>query len=736
MATENSRRAPGRLGTLCACKNIGEFDINTSNTTQLLSLLLAIFTFQVSPSSQAQDFRGWQSYGGDGGNTHYSDLKQINRGSVAALEPAWTYSSSKSAELPFASELQVNPIIVDGVLYGRNPLYNVFALDAATGRELWSHNQALEHVGLSNMRGVTYWEGKTDKRIFFTTGHFLMALDARSGKMITSFGRNGRVDLREGLGRDPKLVSINAPSPGVIFENLIIMGSAVTETAGAAPGDIRAYDTETGERVWSFHTIPHPGETGHDSWPENAWKTAGGANAWAGLSIDVERGVVYAPTGSPAPDFDGSARHGDNLFGNTVLALDAKTGRRLWHYQAVHHDLWDRDLSSAPTLLTLGEGEHKRDLLAQASKQGVVYLLDRDTGKPVFPIAEVPVPASNIPNEKTSPVQPRVMLPEPFSRQVFTEDDLSDINPATKAYVRKLFEQAKEFQYMRPMGLEPIILFPGFYGGANWGGGAFDPETGLYYINAMEAPHLIHLEAVKVDKGSTLGLGEYIFRKQCSGCHGIDLKGFYPYAPALTGLPERLSKREAIDIVRKGKGRMMPFAHLPRHEMDAVVDYVYARSTGEEAPKASPQQKTETAYVFAGYNDFVDQRYYPAVKPPWGTLNAIDLATGKRVWQITLGEYEELTKEGIAPTGTRNYGGPVVTAGGLLIIAATSDEMLRIFDKDNGKLLWQYKLPAAGYATPSTYEIAGRQYIVITCSGGKLGTVSGDQYIAFALPSK
>ena len=446
--------------------------------------------------------------------------------------------------MPATSELQVNPIVVDGVLFGRNPLYNVFALDAATGEELWRYDTRIEHVGLSNMRGLTYWrgedaKGRVEARILFTTGHYLQALDAGTGKPVKTFGENGRVDLRAGLGRDIDKISINAPSPGVIYGDLIIMGSAVTETAGAAPGDIRAYDVRTGDIAWTFHTIPHPGEVGHDTWPRDAWRTAGGANAWAGLSIDHERGVVYVPTGSPTPDFDGSARHGDNLFGNSIIALDAASGKRLWHYQTVRHDLWDRDLSSAPTLVTVTRDGEARDLLAQASKQGVLYLLDRDTGEPVFPIEDVPVPASTIPGEQAARTQPRVTLPEPFSRQTFSESDLSDINPETHAYVKQQFEQARDFAYMQPLGLDKIVLFPGFYGGANWGGGAFDPETNLYYINAMDAPHLVHLEAVEVEKGSSAGLGQLLFRQQCSGCHGLDLQGFYPYAPPLKGIEQR-----------------------------------------------------------------------------------------------------------------------------------------------------------------------------------------------------
>jgi quinoprotein glucose dehydrogenase len=708
------------------------------STVRIAAFILTLSVLFVSAGASTQDYTGWKTYGGDDGNSHYSKLEQIHRDNVAELALAWSYNSARGQALPATSELQVNPIVADGVLYGRNPNYNVFALAAESGEELWAYSPPLSHVGLSNMRGVTYWEGAAGKRIFFTTGHYLMALDARSGKLINSFGDSGKVDLRAGLGRDPEKVSINAPSPGVIFENLIIMGSAVNETAGAAPGDIRAYDVVSGDIAWTFHTIPHPGEAGYETWPKDAWKTAGGANAWAGMSIDVARGVVYVPTGSPTPDFDGSGRAGANLFGNTIIALNARTGERIWHYQTVHHDLWDRDLSSAPTLLTLKQNGKQRDLLAQASKQGVIYLLDRVSGKPVFPIEEVAVPRSDIPTQYTYPTQPRVVLPEPFVRQQLTEEDLTNINPAAHAHVKALFDQAREFAYFNPIGLKKTLLFPGFYGGANWGGGAFDPETGMYYINATEAPHLLHMEAVEVDKGSQIGFGEYIFRQHCSGCHGTDLQGFYPYAPGLTGLENKMSKLDAVRTVTQGKGRMMPFKHLSEHERTAVVDYVFSKN-GDNTLASNDKRTTtsgekEIAYVFAGYNDFMDDRYYPAVKPPWGTLNAINLHDGKRRWQVTLGEYEQLTKEGIPPTGTRNYGGPVVTAGGLLIIAASSDEKLRIFDKQSGELLWQYPLPAAGYSTPSTYQINGHQYIVVTCSGGKLGTKSGDQYLAFALP--
>lgn len=694
----------------------------------------AVFSAACLPAL-AQDAVEWRSYGGDAGNTHYSSLEHVNRSNVGELTLAWRYASAAGAPLPHSSELQVNPIVVDGVLYGRNPLYNVFAIDAATGRERWTFTPGEEHAGMSNMRGVTFWQAGDDRRILFTTGHYLMALDANNGKLIPGFGAQGRVDLREGLGRKPEQVSINAPSPGVIFDNLIIMGSAVTETAGSAPGDIRAYDVRSGELVWTFRTIPAAGEFGADTWPEGARDNSGGANAWAGMSVDPTREVVYVPTGSPAPDFDGSARAGDNLFGNTLLALDARTGKRLWHFQTVHHDLWDRDLSSAPTLVTVTEDGKSRDLVAQAAKEGVVYLFDRDSGEPVFPIEEVAVPKSDIPGVYSAATQPRVTLPEPFARQHMTVDDLTDLSPEANAAARKVWDEAHELAYLRPAGLRKTLLLPGFYGGANWGGGAFDPETNLYYINATNAPNILQMEAVEVARGSTMGVGAFLFRQQCAGCHGVDLEGFYPYAPALTGVEQRISRRQALEVVTAGKGRMMPFGHLSRHERDAVVDYLFALSAGElDRATGDDTTEKETVHVFAGYRDFVDAEYYPAIKPPWGTLTAIDFVSGKIRWQIPLGEYAALTERGIAPTGTRNFGGPVVTAGGLLIIAATSDEKLRIFDKRDGRLLWEYTLPAGGYATPATYAIDGRQYIVITASGGKLGTPTGDEYLAFALP--
>ncbi len=698
-------------------------------------LLTGLLSAGLTVSALAQDHSNWAVVGGDDANSKYSSHTQINRDNVGQLTPVWRYASARGKAIAPTSELQVNPIVVDGVLYGRNPLHHAFAIRADTGEQLWHFDPFAEAPGLmgSYMRGVTHWRKGDDQRIFFSASHYLYAVNATDGKLIESFADAGKLDLREHLGRPVEQVSVYSPSPGVVFEDLIIMGSALTEFAGSAPGDIRAYSAMTGELAWRFRTIPHPGEYGYDSWPEGAWKTAGGANNWAGMSLDRERGIVYVPTGSPAPDFEGAGRQGANLFGNTILALDARSGKRLWHFQAVHHDLWDRDLSSAPSLVDLHKDGEIIPALAQASKQGVIYLLDRTTGEPIFPIEEVPVPASDVPGEKAHPTQPRVTLPEPFTRQAFTPDMITRLTPESHAYVKKLYEESQPFAYMRPVGLKPTIIFPGFPGGANWGGAAVDPARGIHYINATETAHRTSIGPVEVSTGEGHGFGEFIYRKTCAGCHGINREGFYPYAPSLQGLAERRTPAEAKAIIVQGKGRMMPFGNLPEHERRALVDYLF--NADKPISDTADAGNKRTVYMFNGYADFLDDRGFPANTPPWGTLTATDLNSGKRLWQVPLGEIEALTKEGAPPTGTASYGGPIVTAGGLLFIGATPDEQLRAFDVETGELLWRYKLPAAAHSTPATYMMDGVQYLVVVASGGKLGTPAGDEYIAFALPT-
>ena len=710
--------------------------LNWNSLKQVSSIRpILLLLIQFGSVAVADNNRDWPTYGGDSGNRQYSSLAQINRDNVRQLQAAWTYRSARGEALFPTSELQLNPLIVRNTLFGRNPAHQVFAVNAATGAELWTFDPFADEPGLlgSYMRGLSYWEQGKDRRLFFSASHFLYALDAKTGQPISSFADNGVLDLRRHLDRDPDSISVYSPSPGVVFENLIIMGSAVTEGEGAAPGHIRAYDLRSGQLVWRFNTIPRPGEFGHDSWPAEAWKTAGGANAWAGLSVDPERAMVFVATGSPTPDFDGSKRPGDNLFGNSVVALDARTGQYRWHFQAVRHDIWDRDLSSAPTLVRVARDGKLIDAVAQASKQGVLYLLERDTGSPVFPIDNVRVPASEVPGEQAASHQPRVSLPQPFTQQAFSRADITDINAGATAHVEALYGKARPFAYMRPIGLQPTILFPGFYGGANWGGGAFDPVARHYFINATETPHLVSISPVQAPADGP-GFGAFTYRKHCAGCHGLKFQGFYPYAPPLTGVSERLARGDAMKIVTRGKGRMMSFANLSAHERQAVLEYIYRRDRGE-LESGDTADTTRTVYLFNGYTDFLDDRGYPANKPPWGTLNALDLDSGKRLWQVPLGEYAELTAEGVPLTGTRNFGGPIVTAGRLVFIGASSDEKLRAFDAANGNLLWEYPLPAAAYSTPATYMIDGRQYLVVVCSGGKLGTAPGDHYIAFSLPT-
>jgi quinoprotein glucose dehydrogenase len=704
--------------------------------TQTLAKAAWLSLLLTSVVLAGDDFAEWRHYGGDPGNTHYSSLPQINTDNVNQLQLAWSYHSAHGENIHPTSELQINPIIINGVLYGRNPQHNVFAVNAATGAEIWRWDPRAEKNILlgAYMRGLAYWQEGDHATLLVNVANYLVALNPRTGQLRDNFGDNGWVDLKQNLGRDPAAISIYAPSPGIVYKDLIIIGTATTEGDGAAPGHIRAYDVRSGKMRWIFHTIPQPGEFGHDSWPKDAWKTAGGANAWAGLSLDEQRGVVYIPTGSPTPDFNGQDRHGSNLYGNTIIALNAQTGERKWHFQTVHHDLWDRDLSSPPSLVTLNQGGKSIAALAQASKQGVVYLLDRETGEPVFPITEVAVPGSDVPGEQSWPTQPLVSLPEPFTRQAFTRDQITDITPEATSYVQQRYDTAQEFARYRPVGLQPTIVFPGFPGGANWGGGAVDPTTGTYYINAMESPHLVKMVPVEVPAGEdSFGFGRYIYQKYCSGCHGANREGFYPYAPALVNLEQRIGRNQASSTIINGRGRMMPFGNLPAHERQAVVEYLFS---ADKQPENTSSRKSDsrTEYVFGGYADFLDDRGYPAIKPPWGTLTAIDLNSGKRKWQIPLGEIAALSKEGVPPTGTFNYGGPLITAGNLLIIAATNDEYIRAFDKRDGSLLWQYKLPAAGYATPASYEVNGKQFIVIAAGGGKLGSQSVDQYLAFALP--
>jgi quinoprotein glucose dehydrogenase len=689
-----------------------------------------------APPTAVPPEREWRVHGGNPGHTQHSPLAEIHAGNVKRLRVAWTYRTG-DARGDGRSQIQCNPVVVDGVLYGTSAALKAFALDAASGRELWRFDPfaagAEEHA-LGVNRGVVFWsDGGTDRRILYSAGQVLFALDATSGKLVPSFGRGGRVDLREGLGRDPGSLFVLSTTPGAVYRDLLILGTRVHEGPGpSAPGHVRAYDVRSGAIRWTFHTIPRPGEPGYETWPKDAWKHAGGANAWSGISVDDTRGLVFLPTGSPAWDFWGGDRHGENLYGNCVLALRAATGERVWHYQVVRHDLWDRDLPQAPVLVTIERNGRRIDAVAQATKSGHVFLFDRESGVPLHPIEERAVPPSDLKGERTWPTQPIPLKPPPFSRQAFREEDATDLSPASRAAVLERLRKARSGGQFVPPSTQGTMIFPGFDGGAEWGGSAFDPETGLLYVNGNEMPWILEMmELPPPGRGETLGAR--VYAQHCAVCHGIDRKGDpQGQFPPLTALAERSKKADVITVLEKGKGTMPALAFLSDRERDSVAAYVL----GEREPDDAKGEAARAGrpYTHLGYNRFLDPAGYPAVKPPWGTLNAIDLAAGETRWSVPLGELPELRARGLPPTGTENYGGPIVTAGGLVFIGATKDERFRAFDKRTGEVLWEAPLPAGGYATPSTYEAGGRQYVVIAAGGGKMGTKSGDAYVAFALP--
>ena len=689
------------------------------------------------PKSRTSASADWAVYGGQAANQHYSSLTQINRSNVNKLKVAWTYDTGEEGIL------ETNPVVVGRTLYAYTSSQKVIALDAVTGKLLWKFDAGIkaEHWA----RGVSYWTDGQESRIFAGVMNSLYALDPTTGKPVPSFGENGKVDLRKNLRGDYNNHYISMDTPGVIYKDLIIVGGEMPETLPAAPGDIRAYDVRTGELRWSFHTIPHPGEFGYDTWPKDAWKTSGAANNWAGMSLDAARGIVYVPTGSAAFDFYGGDRIGNDLFADTLLALDANTGKRIWHFQGVHHDLWDRDFPAAPVLLTVVHDGKRIDAIAQTTKTGYLYLFDRLTGKPLFPIEEHRYPVSTVPGELASLTQPIPLKPAPYARQLLTEDMLTNRTPEAHAWALEKFRTFRSEGLFVPFELDKqTVQFPGFDGGAEWGGPAVDPKTGVIYINSNDVVWTGGLTANK-PAGTP---GEAVYRSQCSICHGADRSGSPPTFPSLIGISKRLPEAQITATIHQGKSRMPAFPDLSDTQLQSLLKFL-----NQENPTAKPEQisdKQEAAslpsgaasnpqeprYSFTGYRRFVDPDNYPAVAPPWGTLSAIDLNTGKYLWKIPFGEYPALAAKGMKNTGSENYGGPIVTASGLLFIGATLfDHKFRAFDSHTGKLLWETQLPYAGRATPATYMVDGKQYVVLATGAVRFDPTKAEGvYVAFSLP--
>lgn len=680
----------------------------------------------------------WPAYNGGVNGDHYSPLAQINPANVAQLKVAWQFDTGEKGGL------QTNPLILGRTLYACTPSGKIIALDAADGHLLWTFDSTVDKsdrtIGGASQpqRGLATWTDGKSTRIFAGVMNYLYALDAATGKPIADFGDNGRIDLRKGLREDLdakyEQQSIALTTPGIVYKDLIIVGGRNPETHPAPPGDIRAYDVRTGALRWSFHTIPHPGEFGYDTWPPDAWKDAGAANNWAGMSLDAQRGILFVPTGSAVFDFYGGDRIGNDLFADTLLALDAATGKRLWHFQGVHHDIWDRDFPAPPALVTVHRDGRRVDAVAQTTKQGVVYLFDRVTGAPLFPMEERPYPASDVPGEKTAPTQPMPTAPAPFARQRLTEDMLTTRTPAAHDWALQTFRTFRSDGQFIPFSLDrQTIVFPGFDGGAEWGGPAVDPTTGVLYVNANEMAWTGGL----TPQDTSAGPGAKLYQSQCAICHGADRTGSSSAFPSLVNIGQRFTDAQITDVITHGKGRMPGLPNIDSAKIAELLVFLKSSATtpAEHAPGSMPGG-ANLQYGFTGYRKFLDPDGYPAIAPPWGTLSAIDLNTGAYLWKIPLGEYPALAAQGMKDTGSENYGGPILTAGGLLFIGATSyDRKFRAFDSHTGQLLWETVLPFAAGATPATYSIDGKQYVVIAASGGRdPKSPVGGVYIAFSLP--
>jgi quinoprotein glucose dehydrogenase len=719
-----------------------------------------LLTVSRSPVHAAENkpYTTWSEYGGSPDSAQYSALKQINKSNVTQLEQVWFYQAGNNG-FRFGS----NPIVVGNVMYVIGKNNSVVALEATTGKEIWVHDIG-RSFGITH-RGLSYWQSKdgSDRRVIYTAANILHALDARTGALIESFGDKGSVDLRQGLGRDPNTVrSIGSGTPARVFEDLLIVGSATGEDYNSPPGDLRAYNVRTGQMVWIFHTVPHPGEKGYDTWPPDAWKYVGGTNTWSEITIDEKRGIAYFPLGAPTYDFYAADRIGANLFSDCLLALDARTGKYLWHFQTTHHDLWDYDLATAPKLLTVRHNGKLVDVVAQASKNGFLFVLDRVTGQPIWPIIERPVPKSDMPGEQAWPTQPFPTAPPPFERQSFTPDDVNPYigDPAEREKIREEVKSSRNQGLYTPGFTESTMEIPGNNGGSNWGSGAVDPATGTVYILSKDAPSILKLEPKPMKfhfPGAPAVQGRVLYIQNCQVCHKADLSSQPPAIPSLVNVVPRVGVDRIKLALHGGAAPMPAFNDFSSQDVDNLIAYLTdpesAHISNEllsflNAPTipAPAVNGVQTTRYWTGYGYMNSSEGLPAIKPPWATLTAYDLNQGTIKWQIPYGTVPQLAAKGIKDTGGFwPRGGVAVTAGGLIFAPSKSDFYFRVYDKDTGKVLWEKYLPAGPEGIPTVYEVDGREYVAFSAdpvpeSSGTEGrklpppdpSVQG--YYVFALP--
>lgn len=730
----------------------------------------------------------WRDYLGGADSSHYSALKQIDRSNVSKLQVAWSYDTGQDPSYTFS------PIVIDNIAYFAAKQGSLVAVDAATGKELWAHSFASPgggggfggRGGISGQRGANYWESKdrSDRRIFVSSGGSLQAIDARTGKLVDSFADHGKLDLKAGLDRTSRALASRCP--GRIFENIIILGSATGEGYLAPPGDIRAFDVVTGKLLWVFRTIPRPGEFGYDTWPKDAYQYMGGVDVWGEITVDEKRGIVYLPTASAKYELYGGDRKGDNLFADCLLALDARTGKYLWHYQTVHHDLWDYDPDAAPQLVTVKHEGKTVDAVALASKNGFLYVFDRVTGKPLWPIEERPVPASDVPGEIASKTQPFPTVVPPFARQGMTVKDMYDgfMKPDEKAWWKDRLSSARTGFYTPP-GLIDTISLPSVNGGALFFSTGADPTNGTVYVVSKDMPSILKLvpagESTTANAGGMIPdrphreapgrgapaagapggaptpaqIGHTVYEQACQACHGPDLKG--DRGPAIDTVISRLGPASTRDVIVKGRGGMPSFASIPQPSMDALMAFLTNPAAGASGAGGAAAAAMARLFREPDYPADVDpppSRYKTGygnegyvITPPWSSIVAYDLNTGKIKWRSP---YGDLPQAGPSDTLRGNVfpkSGMVITGGGLVFFAG-NDSKLYALDKDTGKLIFSKDLPNGSLGVPAVYEVNGREFILFAVSGGNgyppgayvpPGGVTppavSKGYIAFALPA-